>query len=507
MQSQVYTAAIHGIRAVFVLVETDVSRGLPLTKIIGLGDTTVKEAASRVRSAIISSGFEYPISRITINLSPAWLHKKGSHIDLSMAIGILSASSYISQDELKNKGFLGELALNGMVRPCKGILPMVEALREVGINEIFLPEDNVEEARLMRGINVIGVSSLEETMSILQGKKRKETCRAHISVRPEDNGLKSLDFKDIKGQEDAKRAICVAISGGHHLMIVGSPGTGKSMIAERMPYIMPPLSEKEMLELTSIYSVSGLLGETCRIIRKRPFRRPQVGITAAGMMGAGYPPRPGEITLAHHGVLFLDEFTEMDRNVIEALRIPIDVRQINLVKRGESFIYPADFMLVLSANPCKCGYYGDDRHECTCTSYDIARYRSKFTGPLIDRIDIQIALRDPGYSKLTKDSSMSSCDMKKVVEIARSIQLERFGNKNFLNAYMSDRDIWRFCKLDSDCEKLAREAYDNLGLNPRGLMKAKKLARTIADMEESEFIKTEHLAEALMYRKRPMCSS
>lgn len=504
MQAEILTAVLHGIEAVPVKVEADVSNGLPQTEIIGLGDTAVKEAAPRIRAAFRASGFSYPAGRTTLNLSPAWLHKKGSHFDFPMAIGILAAAGLVFDRQLAGSAFIGELGLDGNIQAVPGVLPMLLALKKKSVKTVWVPVGNKAEADLIEGVSISPIRSLREAADLLNGRAgdRKTPRPKRMGAPIQAGGGQTFpDFAEIKGQEEAKRAVMIAVAGGHALMITGSPGTGKSMIAERLPHIMPSLSKEEMLELTAIYSAAGFLDQGHPVIIQRPFRSPSASISVPGMLGSGYPPRPGEITLAHKGILFLDEFSEIDRRVLESLRLPMDQKQIGLVKRGEGFLYPADFMLVIASNPCPCGYYGDPRHTCTCTDGELNRFRAKLSGPLNDRIDIHFFITDPGYKNL-HGQAMSSQEMRQVILQARNRQEQRYGTKERHNADLTGSQIDRYCQLDPAGDKLAEAAYTRLALNPRTMAKVKKVARTIADIEGKEKIEVSHLSEALMYRER-----
>lgn len=496
MLSKVVTAVTKGTEGRKVLIETDITKGMPGLTIVGLADTTVKEAKDRIHSAIINISRNYPVRKITVNLSPANIRKKGSHFDLPMAIGILLSSGQLKEEEVKDYAFIGELSLDGSLNRCKGILPMVIALRKEGITKVVIPEANSEEAGLVRGVKVYGAADLKEVMEFLQEKKILTVCDNTRAVSRSYEGVP--DFSEVKGHAMAKRAITLAVAGNHGLLMMGSPSSGKTMLATRIPGIMPELTYDEIVELTEIYSVAGLLDENVPYVSRRPFIKPHSGITPAGMLGGGNIPLPGEISLAHKGVLFLDEAGEFNRRVIEGLRVPMERKSITLVRRGESFCFPCDFLLIAATNPCKCGYYGDPSGKCRCSEREVINYQSRLSGPVLDRIDMHISLQPVDYSTLSEGESESSESMRRKIEKAREFQAAR---QEALNGNLSESAMDKFCRTSKEGNDLLQEAYVRLSLNPRTLGKIKKIARTIADMEQSDSIMPYHIAEAMQFRE------
>lgn len=507
MLSNVITVALRGIEPFLIGVETDIARGLPAMNIVGLGDTTVKEASDRIRTAIQNAALEYPKSRITINLSPAWLRKKGSHLDLPMAIGILASSGQLAPDWLGDSCFIGELSLDGHLHPCQGILPMVRTLAEEGIRRVFVPVANREEAALVQNMEVYGVTTLKEVVDMLNGgvaipRTPPQTPWAAPGQR---DGRVASDFAEVKGQEFAKRAILIAVSGGHGILMTGSPGTGKSMLSARIPDLMPPLMPEESLELTAIYSAAGQLEEGQSWISRRPFRTPGTGITRTGLLGGHYPMKPGEVTLAHRGVLFLDEMGEFDRTTLDALRVPMETGMVSLTRKGETCIFPANFLLVGATNPCKCGYFGHPTRSCSCRRSDVLHYQNKLSGPVKDRIDMHIQLLPVDYASLQQTDSMTTAEMQQKIGLARQRQRERYQGMGIqLNSQLSDGMLGRFCSLDPESNRLLEQAYERMALSPRTMVKVLKLARTIADVEGADQIALSHLTEALQYREKRM---
>lgn len=500
MYSCIKTCVLQGLEGYVVDVECDLSRGLPKFSIVGLADLSIRESSERVRAAIKNSGFEFPLSRITINLAPANLKKEGSQMDLGIAISILSANSDIQNESLNEFIFLGELSLDGQVNEINGTLPMIIAMREMGYKKFIIPEKNKEEGTVVKDVEVYPVNSLEEVVSFLNGEKIIERAigtefKASLSCE------NSLDFSDIKGQENLKRALEVAAAGGHNILIIGSPGSGKTMAAKRVPGILPSLSFNEAIEVTKIYSVAGLL-ESKELMKTRPFRDPHHTASAVSLIGGGRIPKPGEISLSHNGILFLDELLEFPRSVLEVLRQPLEDNQINISRASGSLTYPCRFLLIAAMNPCPCGFFGHPVKECTCTMQSINKYLSKISHPLLDRIDIHIEVMPVNYEDIRQEKvEESSSYIKKRVEAARNIQLERFKDKNiYSNSEIGDRDLNKYCKLDSNCEKLMEQAFKKYNFSGRSHNKLLKVARTIADLENSKDIRESHLLEAIRYR-------
>lgn len=494
--SRVKTAVLSGIDGSLVEVETDISRGIPCFTIVGLADMSIKESKERVRAAINNSGFSFPVKRITTNLSPANLKKEGSHLDLPIAIGLLKSLGII-RGSVSSYAFIGELSLSGDVLKIDGALPLVISLKEMGIKDALIPLGNMVEAGIVRGINLHPVKNLAEAVEHLDGKRPNEPIT--LQVHRKEEAFKH-DFSDVKGQEGAKRALEIAASGMHNILILGPAGSGKTMLAKSLPSILPELSFDESLEITKIYSVAGLLKENS-IVSERPFRSPHHTISQSALCGGGRVPKPGEISLAHRGVLFLDEFPEFQKSSIEALRQPLEDKAINISRVSGSTSYPSDVMLVAAMNPCRCGNYGTDA-ACSCTQAGIDRYLSRISAPILDRIDIHIEVARTSYSDLeSRRKGESSNSIMERVKIAQEVQKYRYLNDGILfNSQLSTGQIDKHCELDAECSELMEKSFEELGMSARAYGKILKVARTIADLDGCEKINLPHLAEAIQYR-------
>ncbi len=506
MFRRVKSAMIYGLNAQVVDVEVDVGNGLPAFEMGGYLAGEVKEAKDRIRVAIRNCGYELKPQRIVVNISPADIRKEGTGFDLPIAVGILTANEIVDKERLKDVLIIGELSLDGRVNSITGVLPRVCVAVEQGIKECYVPFDNLKEASMVSGIKVIGVSTLKEFISIINGEQsvtydldKKEV----LDTKRSDNY--ELDYAEICGQEAGKRATLIAVAGMHNIIYVGAPGSGKTMLAKRIPTIMPDLSYEESMELTKVYSIAGKLDKDKPLITKRPFRNPHHNISNAGLIGGGTIPKPGEITLAGKGVLFLDEMTEFNTSVIETLRQPLEDKCITIVRVNGAFTYPADCMLTAAINPCKCGYY-PDRNLCKCTENEIQRYIGKISQPMWDRFDISVHVEKVGFNDIAGDNTKNesvytSYNMKALINKARNIQSQRYkGKKLNYNAEMKPADIKKYCKLGSGEKLIMQKAYERLNLTGRGYHKILKVARTIADLEACENINKEHLLEAISYR-------
>ncbi len=504
MLSKIISAATLGVEAYPVEVEADIQQQLPLFITVGLPDGAVRESKERVTAAIKNSDFIFPAKKVTINLAPADIKKEGSAFDLPIAVGILAATGQILRDRCDEFVMVGELSLDGAVRPVPGVLPMTMNFRQCnGIHGIIVPKENAKEAAIAGTIPIYPVGSLKEAVHFLEDESSVRPFTVDVNSVFLQAHRYSIDFADVKGQESAKRALEVAAAGGHNIVMIGPPGSGKTMLARRMPTILPDLSVEEALETTKIHSVAGRLPANSALVATRPFRSPHHTISYAGLIGGGAIPKPGEVSLAHHGVLFLDELPEFKKDILEMLRQPMEDNQVTISRAATTLTYPAGFMLIAAMNPCPCGYYGDHMHECNCSTSEIQRYMSRISGPLMDRIDIHITVPSVKFKELSSDACGEKSDVvRRRVNEARKRQLERFKNEKhiFCNAHMESRDIRKYCRIDEKSQSLLALAINKQGLSARAYDRILKVARTIADLAGSDNIEIGHVAEAVHYR-------
>lgn len=502
MLANVCTGAIKGIEGFAVSVEVDIAPGMPTLAVVGLPDAEVRESKERVVAAVRNSGFDFPTKRITVNLSPAELRKSGTQFDLPIALGILAASEQLSPDaaaKIKDLLVLGELALDGSLRPCAGVLPMLISCKKLGKTAV-IPPQNVLEGQVS-GAPFITPHTLKELAGYLEGKLTLQDVKLSYVPQEEESPVAELDFSEVKGQALAKRALEIAAAGGHNVLMIGLPGTGKSMLAKRFPGILPPLTQEESLEITKIYSICNLMGKS-RLLTRRPFRDPHHTISDVALIGGGSTPRPGEVSLAHNGVLFLDEFAEFSRSSLEVLREPLENGRVTISRAKETVSYPARFTLIAAMNPCPCGHLGDPIKPCTCSPMQVNRYKSRISGPLLDRIDLTVNLNPVKYSDWNKKSEgETSAQIRERVLKAREIQRNRFKNSaTTANAFMTAKEIKEFCLLPAGADAILETAMRKFGLSARSLDKILKTARTIADLDGKGNIEVKHLVEVMQYR-------
>lgn len=502
MLSIIKSMSLIGLEGYLVNIEIDVSAGIPCWDIVGLPDASVKEAKERVRTAIKNSGYDMQSRKIVVNLSPADIKKEGSFFDLPIAIGILACSGNINKKSIEDTIFIGELSLDGKINKVNGVLPMCIEAKKLGIKRVILPIENTKEAAVVKEIEVIGAKSLIEVVNFLNYRIHIESTKFDLKKLFHNREAEILDFSEVKGQENIKRALEIAAAGGHNCLLIGSPGSGKTMLARRVPSILPDLTFEESLETTKIHSIAGILEKNVALITKRPFKSPHHTVSSISLIGGGRIPKPGEISLAHNGVLFLDELPEFNKNTLEVLRGPLEDKVVTISRINASLTYPCNFMFIASMNPCPCGYLGSREKECSCSEQSISRYIGKISGPLLDRIDIQIEVSQVKYQNLENNTKIeTSQEVKKRVNDARKIQQDRYKKeKIYSNSALTPKLIEKYCKLDSKGKQILELAFNRLGLSARAYGRILKVARTIADLANEKNILKTHVAEAVQYR-------
>lgn len=503
MLSKIYTVGLIGIDGFMVQVQTDISNGMPVTDVIGLPGMTIKESKERAKTSIKNSGFTLPQKRITINMAPASMHKEGGHYDLPITVSILNASEQLPVPDAEHTVFIGELALDGTISPVTGVLPMVISAFTEGFTKFFVPAENADEAAIIDGVEIYPTKSLRALADHLLGIEEIPPYKTDLTQIEKENILSTLDLSEVKGQEQAKRALEIAASGSHNILFRGAAGTGKSMLAQRLCTILPDMTFEEMLEVTKIHSIAGILPGKSPLVTVRPFRHPHHTVSPAALSGGGKVPHPGELSLAHNGVLFLDELPEFNRDALEVLRQPLEDRTVTISRVNATLTYPCNIMLVCAMNPCKCGNFGSRNHTCTCSPKDIERYQSRVSGPLMDRIDIQVDVPSVDYADLSSTKKgETSAEVRKRVNKARKIQTERYAEIKGINsnAQLTPGLLQKYCRLNPEADALLKNAFDALGLSARAHGKILKVARTIADLAGEENIRAEHIAEAIQYR-------